>query len=288
MFGYPDWGFDYVNYNFADKTGDFNNIINQLYVRQALAHLEDEEGYVKAFFHGAGGLAYGPVPAVPVSPYSPANAVKNPYPFSVSAAANLLKSHGWNVVPGGVSTCAKPGTGAGECGSGIPAGTKLTFNVLYVNDPAITGEMLTAWASDANKVGIAVTLQASTFNHVVDVADDPGSPKTINQWAMSDYGGFTNEPYPTTFGIFNTGGSDNGGFYNDAEANRLINESVTGGNPDAVKNEASYLTEQQPSLFQPNADLIMVWKDSVSGQPAAFEALTQYYLNTELMYLTKG
>jgi len=287
VFGYPDWGFDYVNYNFADKTGDFNNIINQLYVRQALAHLEDEEGYVKAFFHGAGGLAYGPVPAVPVSPYSPANAVTNPYPFSITAAANLLKSHGWNVVSGGVSTCAKPGTGAGECGSGIPGGTKLTFNVLYVNDPAITGEMLTNWASDAKKVGIAVTLQASTFNNVVDVADDPGSPKTINQWAMSDYGGFTNEPYPTTFGIFNTGGSDNGGFYNDAQANNLINASVTGGNPDAVKNEASYLTEQQPSLFQPNADLIIVWKDNVSGQPAAIQALTQYYLNTELMYLTK-
>jgi peptide/nickel transport system substrate-binding protein len=287
VFGYPDWGFDYVNYNFADKTGDFNNVINQLYVRQALAHLEDEAGYVKAFFHGAGGLAYGPVPAVPTSPYSPANAVKNPYPFSITAAGNLLKSHGWTVVPGGVSTCAKPGTGSGECGSGIPAGTKLTFNVLYVNDPAITGEMLTDWASDAKKVGIAVTLQAGTFNHVVDVADDPGSPKTINQWAMSDYGGFTDEPYPTTFGIFNTGGSDNGGFYNDAEANKLISASVNGGNPDAVKAEASYITEQQPSLFQPNNDLIIVWKDNVSGQPAAIQAMTQYYLNTELMYLTK-
>jgi peptide/nickel transport system substrate-binding protein len=287
VFGYPDWGFDYVNYNFADKTGDFNNVINQLYVRQALAHLEDEAGYVKAFFHGAGGLAYGPVPAVPTSPYSPANAVKNPYPFSITAAGNLLKSHGWKVVPGGVSTCAKPGTGSGECGSGIPAGTKLTFNVLYVNDPAITGEMLTDWASDAKKVGIGVTLQAGTFNHVVDVADDPGSPKTINQWAMSDYGGFTDEPYPTTFGIFNTAGSDNGGFYNDAEANKLISASVTGGNPNAVKAEASYLTAQQPSLFQPNADLIIVWKDNVSGQPAAIQAMTQYYLNTELMYLTK-
>jgi peptide/nickel transport system substrate-binding protein len=287
VFGYPDWGFDYVNYNFADKTGDFNNIINQLYVRQALAHLEDEAGYVKAFFHGAGGLAYGPVPAVPTSPYSPANAVKNPYPFSISTAANLLKSHGWTVVPGGVSTCAKPGSGSGECGSGIPAGTKLTFNVLYVNDPAITGEMLTDWASDAKKVGIGVTLQAGTFNHVVDVADDPGSPKTINQWAMSDYGGFTDEPYPTTFGIFNTGGSDNGGFYNDAEANKLISASVNGGNPDAVKAEASYITAQQPSLFQPNNDFIIVWKDNVSGQPAAIQAMTQYYLNTELMYLTK-
>jgi peptide/nickel transport system substrate-binding protein len=287
VFGYPDWGFSYVNYNFADKTGDFNNIINQLYVRQALAHLQDEVGYVKAFFHGAGGLDYGPVPAVPVSPYSPANALKNPYPFSITAAANLLKSHGWHVVPGGVSTCAKPGTGAGECGSGIPAGTKLTFNVLYINDPAIWGEMLTDWASDAKKVGIGITLQAGTFNHVVDVADDPGSPKTINQWAMSDYGGFTDEPYPTTFGEFNAGGSDNGGFYNDAEANRLINASVTGGNPDAVKAEASYLTEQQPSLFQPNPDEIIVWKDNVSGQPAAIQAMTQYYLNTELMYLVK-
>jgi peptide/nickel transport system substrate-binding protein len=287
VFGYPDWGFTYVNYNFADKTGDFNNIINQLYVRQALAHLEDEVGYVHAFFHGAGGLAYGPVPAVPVSPYSPANALTNPYPFSISAAASLLKSHGWRVVPGGVSTCAKPGTGAGECGSGIPAGTRLAFNVLYINDPAYYGEMITDWASDAKKVGIAITLQAGTFNHVVDVADDPGSPKTIDQWAMSDYGGFTNSPYPTTFGEFNTGGSDNGGFYNNAEANKLINASVTGGSPDAVKAEASYLTAQQPSLFQPNPDQIIVWKDDVSGQPAAIQAMTQYYLNTELMYLTK-
>jgi peptide/nickel transport system substrate-binding protein len=287
VFGYPDWGFSYVNYNFADKTGDFNNIINQLYVRQALAHLQDEVGYVKAFFHGAGGLDYGPVPAVPVSPYSPSNALKNPYPFSVTAAANLLKSHGWHLVPGGVSTCAKPGTGAGECGSGIPAGTKLSFNLLYVNDPAVYGEMLTAWASDAKKVGIAITLQSGTFDHVVDVADDPGSPKTIDQWAMSDYGGFTDEPYPTTFGIFNTTGSDNGGFWNNAEANKLINASVTGGNPNAVKAEASYIIEQQPSLFQPNYDQIVVWKDNVSGQPAAIQAMTQYYLNTELMYLTK-
>jgi peptide/nickel transport system substrate-binding protein len=286
VFGYPDWGFTYVNYNFADKTGDFNNVINQLYIRQALAHLEDEDGYIHAFFHGAGGLAYGPVPAVPVSPYSPANALTNPYPFSVSVAASLLRSHGWHVVPGGVSTCAKPGTGSGECGSGIPAGTKLTFNLIYANDPAIYGEMLTAWASDAKKVGIAITLQSETFDQVVNVADDPGSPKTIDQWAMSDYGGFTNEPYPTTFGEFNTGGTDNGGFYNNAEANRLINSSVSGGSPGAVKAEASYLTEQQPSLFQPNADDVIVWKDDVSGQPAAIQAMTQYYLNTELMYLT--
>ncbi len=286
VFGYPDFGFAYANYNFADKTGDFNHVINQLYIRQALAHLEDEEGYIKAFFHGAGGVAYGPIPAVPTSPYAPADALKNPYPYSVSAAVSLLKSHGWHVVPGGTSTCAKPGTGAGECGSGIPAGTRLAFNVLYASDPAIFGQQLTAWASDAKKAGINISLVSGTFNHVIDVADDPGSPKTINQWAVAVYGGYTDANYPTTQGIFSTGGSFNGGFYENPEADKLITASVTSSNPSAVKAEAQYLTQQQPSLFQPNYDQIIVWRNNVSGQPAAIKAMTQYYLNTELMYLT--
>jgi peptide/nickel transport system substrate-binding protein len=286
VFGYPDFGFAYVNYNFADKTGDFNNIINQLYIRQALAHLENEVGYIKAFFHGAGGLAYGPIPSVPTSPYTPANALKNPYPYSVAAAGSLLRSHGWTVMPGGTSTCAKPGTGAGECGAGIPAGTKLAFNVIYASDPVIFGEQLTAWASDAKKVGITITLQSGTFNHVITVANDPGSPKTISQWAMAAYGGYGDALYPTTIGIFSTGGSLNNGFYTNPAANRLINASVTSNNPTAVKAEASYLTAQQPSLFQPNFDFIAVWKKNVSGQPAAFEAMTQYFFNPELIYLT--
>jgi peptide/nickel transport system substrate-binding protein len=287
VFGYPGWGFAYANYNFADKTGDFNNIINQLYIRQALAHLEDQEGYIKAFFHGAGGLAYGPIPSVPTSPYTPANALKNPYPYSVATAASLLKSHGWHVVPGGASTCAKPGTGTGECGAGIPAGTKISFNVLYASDPVIFGEQVTAWASEAKKVGINITLQSGTFNHVITVANDPGSPKTFNDWAVAVYGGFVDPYYPTTLGIFSTRGSLNGGFYSNPQADKLIQASVTSNNPDAVKAEASYLTQVQPSLFQPNYDWITVWKDNVSGQPAAIEATTQYFLNPELMYLTK-
>ena len=287
VFGYPGWGFAYANYNFADKTGDFNNIIRQFYIRQALAHLENQEGYIKAFFHGAGGLAYGPIPSVPTSPYTPANALKNPYPYSVATAASLLKSHGWNVVPGGSSTCAKPGTGASECGAGIPAGTKIAFNVLYASDPVIFGEQVTAWASDAKKIGINIALQSGTFNHVITVADDPGSPKTINDWAVAVYGGFVDPYYPTTLGIFSSGGSLNGGFYSNPQADKLIHASVTSNNSDAVKTEASYLTQQQPSLFQPNYDFITVWKNNVSGDPAAIESTTQYFLNPELMYLTK-
>jgi S-adenosylmethionine decarboxylase len=49
-----------------------------------------------------------------------------------------------------------------------------------------------------------------------------------------------------------------------AEADKLINASVTSGNPVAVKGEASSLTQQQPSLFQPNFDYITVWKNNIS------------------------
>ena len=115
VFGYPGFGFNYVAFNFKDKTGDFNNIVAQLYVRQAFAHLEDEAGYIKAFFHGAGGQAYGPVPAIPPSPFTPASATQNPNPFSISDASKmLLTAHGWTVHPGGTSVCTKAGSGSGR------------------------------------------------------------------------------------------------------------------------------------------------------------------------------
>ncbi len=149
VFGYPDFGFNYVAYNFADTTGDFNNIIAQLYIRQALAHLEDEQGYIKAFFGGAAGPAYGPIPAVPKNPFTPADAVTDPYPFSVADAISLLKSHGWTVTTSGTDTCAKAGAGPGDCGAGIPAGTKLAFNLIYVSSYTVIGDVVTALASKA-------------------------------------------------------------------------------------------------------------------------------------------
>ena len=283
VFGYPDFGWNYLVYNFKDTTGNFNNIIKQLYIRQALAHLEDEAGYINAFFHGAGGQAYGPVPAIPQSPFTPSNAMNNPYPFSVSSAVNLLKSHGWTVTPGGTDVCSD----ASKCGPGIPAGTKLAFNLIYNTSPAIIGQQITDLVSQAKKAGFNITLKSDNFNHMIATYNDPGSPKTINDWAMEDFGGFTNSTYPTTLGVFNSTGSFNIGGYADPQADKLITASVSGTNPAAVKDEAAYLTTQQPGLFQPNPDLVQVWKKTISGDPASFEATTQYQLNPEYWYFTK-
>jgi peptide/nickel transport system substrate-binding protein len=287
VFGYPDFGWEYVAYNFKDTTGDFNNIIHQLYIRQALAHLQDQNGIIHAFFNGAGGEAYGPVPTIPVSPFTPPNAKSAPYAFSVSDATQLLKAHGWTINAGGTDVCAHAGSGAAQCGAGIPAGTKLEFPLVYNTSPSIIGEQVTDLASQAKKAGITINLSSDNFNHMIATDNDPSSPKTINKWAAEDFGGFTDSTYPTTFGVFNSTASSNLGGYADPKADQLIQASITGSNPNAVTAEASLLTTQQPGLFQANPDLVMVWKKTLSGPPASFETLTQYQLNPEMWYLTK-
>jgi peptide/nickel transport system substrate-binding protein len=287
VFGYPGFGFNYVTYNFKDTTGDFNKIIAQLYIRQAFAHLEDEAGYIKSFFHGAGGQAYGPVPSIPATPYTPSNALTNPFPFSVPAAVSILKAHGWTVNPNGTDVCAKAGTGAGECGAGIPAGTKLAFNMIYNTSPAIIGQQVTDLVSQAKKAGFNITLKSDNFNHMIATYYDGANPKGINLWAMEDFGGFSIAAYPTMLGIFNSTGSFNIGEYTDKKADTFINASVTSGNPAAVKAEAQYLGQQQPSLFEPLVDNIIVWKKTISGNPLSFEMVTQYQLNPEFWYFTK-
>jgi peptide/nickel transport system substrate-binding protein len=284
-FGEPDFGMTFANYNFKDTTGDFNNIINQLYIRQALAHLVDDQGWITAFMHGAGAPAYGPIPAYPQSPYLPADAATDPYPFSVSSAVSLLKANGWTVNPGGTDVCAKAGTAAGDCGAGIPAGTKLAWNYIYSSSPALIGYQATDFVSKAKQAGINITLSSSNFNYMITNYLDPDAPANDNKWAMEDFGGETDVPYATTFGLFNTGGSDQIGDYSNPTADALINASISGGDPTAVKNEASFLTANQPVQFQPNPDYTWAWKNTLSAtNPQAWENLTQYYATPEFWY----
>ncbi|HUJ06003.1 MAG TPA: ABC transporter substrate-binding protein [Streptosporangiaceae bacterium] len=286
VYGYPDFGWDYMVFNFKDHTGDWNNIIGQLYVRQALAHLVDSAGYIKGIFHGYAAVGDGPVPSLPPSPFTPANATKQVYAFSIADAKSTLAAHGWKIV-NGTQTCESAGTGAKDCGAGIPKGTQLTFNLIYNNgSPPITSED-TAFASDAKSAGIPITLTGKSFNFILSNYYDVAAPANDNKWAMEDFGGFTQSLYPTTNTVFNTTGTFNIGGYSSAQANTLINDSVFGGNPTAVKNEASYLAVNLPALFQPDSDHVYAWKNTLSGPQASFWELPQFSLDPELWYFTK-
>jgi len=285
MFGMNDFGMNFAAYNFEDKTNHFNSIANQLYFRQAMAHLEDQQGWITAFMHGAGAPAYGPIPAYPKSPYLPSNAATNPYPFNVKSAVDLLKSHGWTVNAGGTDVCQSAGSGSNQCGAGIPAGTQLKFNLIYASDNTLITSQMTDLASKAKQAGINITLQGSNFNYMISNYLDPYAPANANKWAMQDFGGETNSTYPTTFGLFNTGGSNQVGNYSNPQADKLINDSISSSDPAAVKSEAAFLTTDQPVMFQPGNDRVWVWKTTLSAsKPEAWESLTQYYANPEYWY----
>jgi len=67
---------------------------------------------------------------------------------------------------------------------------------------------------------------------------------------------------------------------------KLIAASEAGGDPAAVKAETSFLTADQPGLFQPISDWGAVWTKNLPGPPASFASLTRLYLTPEYWYFT--
>jgi peptide/nickel transport system substrate-binding protein len=294
VFGGPSFGWLGAIINFKDTTGHFDKIIKQLYVRQALAHLVNQPAYIKGIFKNAAAPNYGPVPQVPVNPFTPDNnkSANGPYPYSPSQAVSLLKAHGWKVVPNGQTTCQKAGSGQGECGAGIPAGTPLKFNFVDVPQSQVPSSALEgqAFSSEAKTAaGINVQLESKTFNYQIANYDDadPSDKKNENTWAMANYGGFFYDYYPASEGVFNTGGVFNAGGFEDPQADKLMNESVFSNNPDAVKNEGAYLTTNFPVLFMPQSDYIYASAKKVGGNADGFGSLTQQSFFPQYWYLTK-
>ncbi len=294
VFGGPGWGWFGGIINFKDTADHFNKVIAQGYVRGAIDHLIDQPGIIKGIYKGAAVTAYGPVPSAPTSPYAPADATNPPYAYSPSTAVSVLKAHGWKVVPNGQTTCQKAGTGADECGAGIPAGTPLKF--VWANQPSSassTGVLESeALASVAKQdAGINIDLQTKTFNFLTSNYNNqnPAASKYTNDWGVNNYGGLFMDYYPTQDGVDNPGGGFNLGSYNDSTANGLIHASVFGGDQAAVKNEASYLTKSLPVFYFPAQDyLLAVNTKKVAGPPDGWTSMTQQQWFPQYWYQAKG
>jgi peptide/nickel transport system substrate-binding protein len=287
LFGGPSWGWFGGILNFKDAANHFDKVIGQTYVRGALESLFNQPAIIKSVYHGAAVAAYGPTPSAPESPYAPSSATTPPYPYNPAHAVSVLKSHGWKVVPGGQTTCAKPGSASNECGAGIPAGTPL--KIVWANQPesAAPAAVLAseAFASEAKAAaGVNVQLVTKTFNFLISNYNDasPAAAKYTNDWGVNNYGGLFTDFYPTASGVWNENAGFNTGGYSDPTANSLINASVHSSNPSAVKTEADYFAKQLPVLFGPDQDNLSAANiKHVGGQPDGWLSMSQqsYYPN---------
>jgi peptide/nickel transport system substrate-binding protein len=283
---YP-YGFDYFEPNFNNPSA--GPIFRQLYFRQAFQHLVDQRGWIHAYYFGLGVPTYSPVPALPANPYADRLAAVDPYPFSVGAARAILIAHGWRVVSGRTTTCARPGTAADECGAGIPRGKPLTFTLMYPGGLSYTDQSMADLEATAARVGIAISLHEETSAAIAAQILSCAVRQPACGWQLGQYGTswlFTPDHYPTGEEIFQTGALGNVGSYSSRMVDRLIlatTRARRGAAQRALDAYADAVRAQLPDFWQPAPGTLISVQANLRGVvPNAYG-----FINPEEWYFTK-
>jgi len=228
-------------------------IFKQLYFRQALQSVVDQNAIIHAASAGYGVPTNGPIPLYPASDLISSLEKANPYPFSLSAASDYLTSNGWKVVPNGTTTCVRPGTGAGECGAGIAAGRALTFDLQYYSGQQTVATAMASLKSNAAQVGITLNISGAPFNTLTGTAVPcHGSGCT---WQMENWGGgwnFAPDYYPTGETLFLTGAGVNVGSYSNPAIDKLIQATNHDSGTAVMQAYEDALARDLPVIWQPD------------------------------------
>ncbi|NNN03137.1 MAG: ABC transporter substrate-binding protein [Acidimicrobiaceae bacterium] len=248
------WSINYFPMNFNNPT--VGSIFRQLYFRQAFQELVNQPVDIKKALYGYGYPTYGPVPIQPKNNLSTPQEANNPYPYNPAKSVALLRAHGWSVQPGGTTTCAKPGSAMGDCGTGITKGEKMVFNLQYNNGFTYVSQFMQQMKSDLAKYdGIQLNLTTAPFNTVLANAV-PCKGKTCT-WQMENWGqGWSYGPdyYPTGESIFETGSNINEGSYSNPVNDANINATHVVSSTSALYKYENYLALQLPDVWQPDPD----------------------------------
>ncbi|MBO0701540.1 MAG: ABC transporter substrate-binding protein [Candidatus Dormibacteraeota bacterium] len=249
---WPSYSFNYFLPNYTNP--QYSPIFKQLYFRQALQSTVNQPALITAAAKNYGQPAYGPVPTFPNNPAAPISRDErqNPYPYSISAARKYLKDNGWKVVPGGASTCTRPGTGSGECGAGISAGQKLSFSMIYSTGTQQMTTTMESVKSNASRAGIQITLNPQSFNEVIEVANPCTGSGSTCTWQLADWGGWTyGSPLPTGEVLFQTGALNSGG-YSSPQLDKLIRQTIVSNSPTSFTDYENGAAKDLPVFWLPN------------------------------------
>jgi peptide/nickel transport system substrate-binding protein len=276
-------GVNYVSINYDNPK--YSALVDQLYIRQAMESLIDQTKYIKTIFGGDAIPDYGPVPTSPASKFL-VKAEENPYPYSPTKAKELLTSHGWTIHAGGTDVCTKPGTGAGECGKGISAGTKLAMSLMYPSGTPTFDNAIEVMNSAFSGAGIHLALSQAPVPTAVDdafacigksPATCPTNTPELDYFAPAVWTYLSDLPIGAQ--VFACGGSANAGYCNkqvDADINAITTENNAASLKTMHQYEV-YLSKQVPDLwFVRAAFQISVISNKLKGVPAQDTTLHTY------------
>jgi peptide/nickel transport system substrate-binding protein len=243
-----------VDYSFTNyHNAKYSPLFNQLYFRQALQSTVDQSTFIRVAYRGYGYPTFGPVPVFPKSPYVDSTERHNLYPYSISTARKYLISNGWTIPSKGPAFCSRPGSGKGQCGTGVPAGMKLSFTMGYPTGFLSVSQVVQGWESDASLAGIDFTLQPLSFTAMVEqlTACSTTTSKPCS-WQFLNFLGSDNDGiYPGGDLLFGTNGSMNYGDFNNAAMDALIKPTVTGSSLSALDHLENFGAKEIPYPWMP-------------------------------------
>jgi peptide/nickel transport system substrate-binding protein len=247
---YP-WGIGYYLMNLQSTTGN-GPIMSQLYFRQAMAYLLNQQAVISGPLRGYGVPTVGPVGSTPATRFLSAQGKQgNPFPYNPGKAKALLTSHGWKVVPNGVSTCVNPSL----CGPGIPEGKTLSFSFMYATGLGWLASEMAELQSNAASLGIKLNLEPKTANGMGAIAGgNCVVAKLPCNWDMANFGlGWTFSPdyLPTGEELFLCGVPANYGGYCDTTNDALIDKTLTSSNLQYMYAWQDYVATKLPVMWQP-------------------------------------
>ena len=282
---WPGWQITYFPENFTNPVS--GPIFKQLYFRQAMQDLVDQNTFIQKAFFGYGYPTYGPVPTKPSSNFVDSFEKSNPYPYDPAKAVSLLKANGWTVNVGGVSTCTNPGTGTGQCGAGVKQGAKASFSLQYLSGTPALDQEMAQFKTDFAAAGIAINLSTAPFDTVIGNAAPCKTGQACN-WDMEFWGGgwiYAPDYEPTGDELWSCTGTganmqyagSNYGGYCDPQAQSDIEATETSSNVQAMYTYEDYLAKNLPVIWMPvnYAQLNMINKDLKGTQP--LDPLLQIY-----------
>ncbi|MER5936246.1 peptide ABC transporter substrate-binding protein [Streptomyces sp. NPDC001928] len=245
------WAITYMPYNFNNPA--MGGVFKQLYARQAVQRSIDQSSLAKVVFNGTAVTGYGPVPQGQASDFVSQAQKDNPYPFSTTAARELLTGHGWTE-QGGVMTCTDAGSGAAQCGEGVAEGTQFEMQVLSQSGSTVTDNMMSAIQSSLAKTGIRFSIRTAPVNSVLAQTPQCEADQSLCKWQLSYFGtagSWYFPAFPTGDSLFQTGGGSNFGNYSNPAVDKLISASTTSSSTKAVQDYSAALAKDLPVIWLP-------------------------------------
>ncbi len=246
------WGINYFVPNINSTTPE-GQVIKQLYFRQALEYLINQEAVISGPLRGYGTVTVGPIGSQPVTSYlSSKGRQGDQFPYDPAKAKQLLSSHGWKVVPNGTSTCTNPSL----CGAGVKQGQGLSFTLPYATGINWIDSEMTQLKSNASQVGINLNLEPKPFNQVTAIGGG-GCVATHAScaWDFANWGGgwiFAPDYEPTGETLFQSGSAANSSGYSNSQNDSLIQQTLTSSSLTPLYNWQDYLQTQLPEMWQEN------------------------------------